>query len=41
MCDYFILTKEITSDIGFDKTNQVIALTNKKCILPKNNIIII
>jgi len=39
MCDYFILTKEITSDTGCDKTNQVIALTNKKVyILPKNNI---
>jgi FkbM family methyltransferase len=38
MCDYFILTKQNNSDIGYDEKNQIILLKEKVYILPKNNI---
>lgn len=38
MCDYFILTKPNNLDINQDEKNQIICLTEKVYILPKNNI---
>jgi len=38
MCEYFILTKPNHFDVNRDEKNQVICLTEKAYILPKNNI---
>lgn len=38
MCDYFILIKPNTSDIGNDEKNQIIYVKDNVYILPKNNI---
>jgi FkbM family methyltransferase len=38
MCEYFILTKPNNFDVNRDEKNQVICLTEKVYILPKNNI---
>jgi FkbM family methyltransferase len=37
MCDYFILTKPNNFDISRNEKNQVMCLTEKVYILPKNN----
>ena len=37
MCEYFILTKPNSFDVNRDEKNQVICLTEKVYILPKNN----
>ena len=37
MCDYFILTKPNNFDVSRNEKNQVVCLTEKVYILPKNN----
>lgn len=38
MTEYFILTKQSDSNIGNDKSNQIVCLKNMVYILPKNNL---
>jgi len=37
MCDYFILTKPLNCDVGYDEKNQIVCVNERVYILPRNN----